>query len=363
MARGDSRSGGRGRAGPRPKNLEDFFKQLAQGQPAPAVFLRGEEAYLRDAMRKRLVEAVVPEGARDWGVARYSAGDTDLAVILRQARTLPMLAPRQVIIVAGVEELESGGEEAREEAVRELAAYLDDPAPFTLLVLEAAGLDRRMKLARLLNEKTMVVPVELPEDSRERIPIAAAMAAEMAREFGAELAPQSAGALAEAVDGNLSMMRTELAKLATYSGPGGRITPEMIDALTPPARKYSVWQLAEMLAGRQRERALAFLDSLLREGEQPAGLVGAMAWMFRKLIETQELPRGASSFQVARQLGMRVETAEIAVTQAPRFSRESLKQAVVALAGSDSDLKSGIREPRAALEFVITRLSSANSGK
>jgi len=41
--------------------------------------------------------------------------------------------------------------------VAQLGAYLEDPAPFTVLVVEATGLDQRMKLGKLLAEKTLVV--------------------------------------------------------------------------------------------------------------------------------------------------------------------------------------------------------------
>ena len=50
--------------------------------------------------------------------------------------------------------------------------------------------------------------------------------------------------------------------------------------------KNTVWQLAEN-AGRTANAAsaaLAFLDNLLREGEQPLQIVGALAWTYRKLI-------------------------------------------------------------------------------
>ena len=47
----------------------------------------------------RLSSAYVPEGVRDWAVARLSAREAGWDEILQRAQTLPMLAPRQVIIV------------------------------------------------------------------------------------------------------------------------------------------------------------------------------------------------------------------------------------------------------------------------
>ena len=101
-----------------------------------------------------------------------------------------------------------------------------------------------------------------------------------------------------------------------------------------------------------------FFDCLLREGEQPAGMVGALAWTYRKLIEARELPPGTNQFQAARDLGMRPESAGVAMAQARKFSREQLLEGIVALAEADSALKSGGPNPRATMEFLIARLTA-----
>ncbi len=114
-----------------------------------------------------------------------------------------------------------------------------------------------------------------------------------------------------------------------------------------------------MLASRKRGAALAFLDNLLREGEQPAGIVGALAWMYRKLIEARDLPAHTNGFQAARQLGMRPEAAETAVRQAHRIPKKDLLAGLAALAEADSQLKSANPNPRAMMEFLIARLTSS----
>ncbi len=340
-----------------PHSPERFLEGLAKGKAAPGILLLGEDTYLRDLCRAKLIEAYVPESAREWGVSRFSAAQDSLDRVLNQAQTLPLLAPRQVIFLEEVQAWERLEEKAREATAERLAAYLDDPATFTVLVLEAAGLDQRTRLFKTLAEKTMVVRVELGERPEERASAAAKVAREMAREMGVELAHEAADELADILNADLTHIRTELEKLATYAGERRRITRDDVDALVLSAKRYSVWQLADMLAGQQRSRALEFLDSLLREGEQPAGLVGAMAWMYRKLIEAQELSPRLSGWQAARQLGMRAETAELALRQAPKIRRQQLLEGLLALYEADSQLKSGAPNPRAIMEFLVARLT------
>jgi DNA polymerase III delta subunit len=112
-----------------------------------------------------------------------------------------------------------------------------------------------------------------------------------------------------------------------------------------------------MLADRKRDAALAFLDNLLREGEEPIGIIGALAWLYRKLIEARSLPAHTNGYQAARQLGMRPEAAEAAVRQAHRIPKKDLLAGLVALAEADSQLKSSNPNPRALMEFLIARLT------
>ena len=141
----------------------------------------------------------------------------------------------------------------------------------------------------------------------------------------------------------------------------GRITAADVEELVVAARKNTVWQLADMLATRRRDAALEFLDNLLREGEEPIGLVGVLAWMYRKLIEARDLPASTSGFQAARTLGMRPDAAEAAVRNAHRIPKQDLIVGLIALADADNQLKSSNPNPRALMEFLIARLTSSAS--
>jgi DNA polymerase-3 subunit delta len=258
-----------------------------------------------------------------------------------------------VILVEEAESVEKLGEKARDEVLEILGKYFESPAPFTVLLLEAAALDGRQRFFKLLGEKALIAELTIGPES------AAALAMQMAKDLGAELDREAAGLLADILNGAPARMRIELEKLATYAQGRGRITTAEIEELVVAARKNTVWQLADMLAGRKRAAALAFLDNLLREGEQPAGIVGALAWMYRKLIEARDLPPNTNGFQASRQLSMRPDAAETAVRQAHRIPKKELLAGLAALAEADSQLKSANPNPRAMMEFLVARLTSS----
>jgi DNA polymerase III delta subunit len=100
---------------------------------------------------------------------------------------------------------------------------------------------------------------------------------------------------------------------------------------------------------------------LLREGEEPVRLVGALAWRYRKLVEARGLPRTMTGWQAAKQLGMNPTDAEAAIRNAHRVSKADLLAGLVALADADSQLKSSNPNPRAFMEFLIARLTTSIS--
>ncbi|HLV95523.1 MAG TPA: DNA polymerase III subunit delta [Candidatus Acidoferrales bacterium] len=333
-------------------NIGNLMRRLEKREPVPAIVLLGADSYLRDMCRDAIIKAFVEEGAREWALFRFSVRDSGWDSLFDRAQTVPMLSSCQVLIVEEVDSIERLGDESRDEIAKSLGSYLSSPAPFTVLVLEAETLDKRQKFARLLADKALVVELSIGGES------AAALAVQMAKKSGAEIDRAAAALLADILNSEPARMSIEIEKLAAYVGAGGHITAKNVEELVVAARRNTVWQLADMIASRKRDSALAFLDNLLRGGEQMPAIVGALAWMYRKLIEARELPASANAYQAARTLGMRPETAEIALRQARRIAKKDLLAGLAALAEADSELKSGNPNPRAALEFLIARLTS-----
>src|ERR1700689_1068787 len=97
------------------QDIEKVIGSLASGKSVPAIVLLGTDSYLREMCRAKIMDACVPAAARDWAVARMSAREAGWDEILQRAQMLPMMCPRQVIIVDGVESVEKLGEKARDE--------------------------------------------------------------------------------------------------------------------------------------------------------------------------------------------------------------------------------------------------------
>lgn len=338
-------------------SANELLSRLEKGKPIPAILLLGEEPYLRDSCRTLLVERYVPDAARPWAVSRYSADRGETRAALEQAQTMAMLSPVQVVFLEDAEAVESLGEKNREDALELLTAYLKDPAPFTVLVIEAVQLDQRMKWGKLLTEKALVVECGLGENQQERQAAAQVLAARMAKEQGVEFEPGAAEDLAQFVAADLMRLRTEIDKLATFAARRKQIRREDVRALVVSEKTTTVWELADVLASRQGKKALEFLDRLLRDGEEPLQMLGAITWMYRKLIEASEIRGSTNGWGAARALGMRPEQAELALESSRRIPKARLLAGLSALQRADDRLKGGREDARVVMEFLVTELT------
>ena len=341
-----------------PLTSHELLSRLKKGKPVPAILLLGAEPYLRDICRAQLIDQYVAEAARTWAVSRFSAERGDLEAALDQAQTLPMLSPQQVVFLENTEAIEEFADKKREDAVQQLESYFADPAPFTVLVIEATQLDQRMKLSKLLVEKSLVVTVGLGDDPNQRNAAAVALARSLAKEQGVEFEKGAAEDLAECVSADLQRLKTEIEKLATFAGERKTILLEDVASMVISERTTTVWEMADMIASRQGKRALEFLDRLLRSGEEPIFLLGGLLFMYRKLVEASEVKGVVNGWQAARALQMAPEKAELAVRNARKISQPRLLAGIRAFQLADNRLKGGSEDPRAVMEFLIAELTA-----
>jgi DNA polymerase-3 subunit delta len=182
------------------------------------------------------------------------------------------------------------------------------------------------------------------------------MAGNLAKVEGLTFEKGAAEDLAERVAADLMRLKTEIEKLAAYLGDRKIIKREDVSLMVSSGKATTVWELADLLASRQAKQALDFLDRLMRDGEEPIAMVGAMTWMYRKLIEACEIKGAMNGWQAARTLGMRPEQAELALRAARKSSKAQLLCGLRALKVADDRLKSS-KDARTVMEFLVAELT------
>ncbi|MGE3705080.1 MAG: DNA polymerase III subunit delta [Vicinamibacterales bacterium] len=304
-------------------------KQIASGTPDPLYLLLGEDAVEKAALAHQF-EELVEEGLRAFNVEAIHAGDistgdrlvSTVVSLVAAARTLPMLAPRRIVIVFQAEGLlvpkrESG---AAERALEQLETLIKQPDPQTSVVFVAASLDRRGRMFKLLQKHATIVECGAIEDQADaerwiRTRVAAA---------GAEIEPAGARLLAERGGTDLKRLRNDVDRLLLYALGQKVVTLADVREIVGPAVLQNDWGMANAIEAGDVKTALRELALMIDAGAEPPMVLGQLGWLVR--------------------------------TKFPLIAPGALNGAVSSLFRTDQDLKRSAGNPRILLERLVVEL-------
>ncbi len=127
-------------------SFSEILRQLEQKQFAPVYLLDGEEPYYIDRLLHYFEHQLLLPEERDFNLITLYGKDTSWQEVINAARRFPMFAPHTVVILKEAGQMKD---------LNELAAYLEQPTPSTILVIEHRfkKIDGRGKLAKLMASK------------------------------------------------------------------------------------------------------------------------------------------------------------------------------------------------------------------
>jgi DNA polymerase-3 subunit delta len=348
---------------------EQFLARLAKTGPEPAYLFLGPEAYERTRCRRALLDAVFPpreHAERENGFTRHDLDRTPLAAALDDARALSLFASRRVIWLGAAEAAvpRSRSDEEGDAGQTGLAAYLKEPTPGVVLVIDCAryefeGEDK----ARLERVEAFFSAVPAKVEFRPYAPEAARfLAQKLAKDAGIQLGLAELALLLEATGGDASRLAMEIEKLRLFAGTSRKITAGDIASLVPDAQSSTIFVLVAALGRGDRSRALEILDTLSRSGEYMPLALTFLATQLRTALAAREAGvRGAGQIQAHfNKLGARMwpERARQIEQTMEAFSKERLERAVEKVFETDRGLRDARPDDRILMEEMVFALTS-----
>jgi DNA polymerase-3 subunit delta len=337
-----------------------------KGDLLPVYVVTGEEGFFLDQVVAEIRKASLAGGVPAFNEDRFTAGEADADKVIAAARTVPMMAARRFVLVRGVERWDAGssssseGEDATpagagagDSPLDKLAAYAQAPVPSTCLVLLAARLDGRRKLAALAKKQGFLVTCDpldrraLPEWIVQRV-----------HDRGHAIEPDVADLLAEIAGPELAYVNDAIERLSLFVGGKNPITEQAVSECVARVRTADTWALVDAVAARDLASALRILADVYDPRDRGLPLLGALAWSVRQLLKVQvALEAGASTEEAGKRAGIfQPFRAREVAAKTKRFRPRELERWVLVLAETDVALKSSRRPADAVLEDMLTRL-------
>ena len=322
--------------------------QIQSGSADAVYLLQGEDEVEKAGLAHEF-EELVEDGLRAFNVERLHTGDVTngdrlasaVASLMTAARTLPMMAPRRVVIVLQAQGLlvPKRESDAATRALEELEELLKNPEPQTTIVLVAGTLDKRSRIYKLLAKQATLVECGVLEtvDDASRWVLNRVSAAESKIDpAGARIMAVHAGFPErrherEPPTGDLKRLRNDVDRLLLYALGQKSISLDDVREVVGPALLQGQWDMVRAIEAGDARTALRHLALMLDAGSAPEQIMGQLGYMVRTKFP----------FQVP---GM-------------------LRQAVQALFRTDLDLKRSAGEPRVLLERLIVELCARGAGR
>jgi DNA polymerase III subunit delta len=310
---------------------------VAEAPDKPVYLITGGDRPKIETALGRLRAHFSPEA-----IESVSAVDTsgDAAVGLCNAGSL--FGDARLIVVREVdgqrdgEGRRKGGWKAPDVAA--VTDYLTNPAPATVIALVADELKSSSALWKACAKAGTVLSFEVAKKELH------GWVAEQFRQLGVRAEPEAVSALILLAGDDLTTLKVEVDKLATWAS-GEPIGEREVAALVAPNADVPTYELTEAWSAREVGRALEISESIFEHEPRPrrdvaprlAGTLGSHVSRLRALRRLSA--EGVRSKEAAERLKLHPFRAQKLMAQAEGFSGEELDDAVVRLAELDGALK------------------------
>jgi DNA polymerase-3 subunit delta len=321
-------------------------KQIASGTTAPLYLLEGDDLRSRNELAAEFA-SLVDDGLQAFNVHSFYANeaasggarDELIAGILSTARTLPMMAPRRVLVVHEAERLLSprkGKEEEAESAttgasadkkrkksltpVEELEAYFEQPEPMTTVLFVAGALDANRRLVKLLRKHAVAVDCDAlgsPADAAQWIQ-------KRLEQDGLEMESKAINLLLASTGLRLGALRAEIEKLALYAAGERKVTAQHVeDLITPHSEPGEDFALGRAIWNNNATQALREIGAEFDLGKPAFMILGSIRAAAIRLRPDERAKRGLDA----------VLEADLAIKSSIGEPRYVLERLVIELCG------------------------------
>jgi DNA polymerase-3 subunit delta len=288
------------------KRYDDVRKEIGSGKPAPIYLLLGDDDGALTALVNEF-SSLVEDDLRAFNQDRFHATDKGVSpdAVVQAARTLPMMAPRRLVVVLRAEkwlkpkrrgtEADATGEDESGTELDALERYVAAPEPQTTLVLVAADVDKGRRLTKALYKQAAVVEAWGLKSDREFrsgdlgaiVQKAQGWIQREAKGADRTIDPDAARLIAERAGADMGRLRADVERLLAFAGDRKRITREDAEEVVSDKTSQDRWAVANAIERGDTATALRELALALDAGVVPYLMLGQLAWVARDRLARQ----------------------------------------------------------------------------
>ncbi len=291
---------------------------------APVYFFTGENAFaLRQEKVRWTGEFAAKHGAEN--LLQVDGNAISLRNILDEVSVGAFIAEKRLVVVRGLPRWTK----------EEMRLFLDAVHPSSVVLFCDPAPDKRLGGYKELAAAATVKDFPALRGAQLRDWVLS-----YARQQGGVLEPSAATLLLEIVGEEQDMLAQEIAKLALLGRPA---TLADVRMLAVPSGGQEVWQLTTLIAKADLPGALAYVQLLLRSGEDAFSLWNILLWLLRCLgaVSLCAAEGERNPAKIASIAGVPFPTARMLLPLAQDIPPRALRPLIAWAVRADRDLKTG----------------------
>ena len=326
--------------------LKNIQEDIKTGNFKQAYLLYGEEAYLKQQYKHKLVQALNPEDDT-MNFNHYEGRNIDVKELIDLCETMPFFADRRVIL------LEDTG--FFKNKCDELADYMKELPDYLCLIFVENEVDKRNRMYKAVKAAGRIGEfVQQDEKTLMR------WAAGLLKKEGKMITQRDMELLLTMTGVDMGNLRMELEKIISYTGDRDVVTGEDIQEICTTQTQNKIFDMVRAVTEKNQKRALDLYYDLLTLKEPPMRILFLLAKQFRQLLLVKEYAEeGIPQPVMASRLGVPSFVAKNIAVCARSYRISELRQAVTDFVDAEEAVKTGRLQDVLSVELLIVKYSSA----
>jgi len=317
----------------------ELAKEIEAGKFRPVYYFYGSEDYRIKEAQKAVVAKFLPKSLQSTNVTNLSGAKNKLEDILNELAMIPMLGERQLFNITDIQSLS-------QVQIKNILSLIDSKDPSRVIIFSSpsAKIPRKnTKIFKYLGQETTAI-----EFAKLKGEAAARRINKMLADEKVTIDKDALDMITQLAGGDLGGMIAEAKKLIDFVGEGGHVGRDEVSMVSSDYQAFKVFELADVAAVGNYDKAMEIIDFLLRRGEKLSSL---LFWMGEHFVGLYLAHNRKSSGPGKRDMSWKYNK------QLNLFENEQLEEIIKEITKADFELKtSQVKPERLIIERLIFKI-------
>ncbi|MDP4176748.1 MAG: DNA polymerase III subunit delta [Bacillota bacterium] len=334
-------------------NIDEMQNKINKGNIDGNYIFYGIEEQLMKENISQMKKTVLDKNFIDLNYIQFDGNSSSLEEVINVCETAPFLSDKKIVVVYRSSFLKGGDSNEKEgnNKFNVLYKYLENPAPYTILIVYYVFEDEREKVSskiKKLEKKAYCIKFDKLKGMYLEKKVK-----KIFDDNKKDIGKVELKFFCENVDPDMNIIFNEVEKLCSFTDER-EITKNDILLMLPQKSDNDIFDLVDSLAQKKPEKALDILNELIFKGEKIPMILFMIERQFRLLFNIKAgIEDGKKKENLISELKLNPYICDKMIMQSRKFTVKQLKNALDKCLSTEKIIKSSSVNLKIQMELLI----------